>query len=198
MQAWMAWTRNFQLFRVSCELRHPGRCAKVEGLCPRSQNMLGEGNVLCQRQTLSESTCLKGNTIKQRNQKGSKYFQTEKNKIKLPRGELKWQRIRGLVSMREGGQREEWHTLARYNDIHWSRRGFSPFFIIQSTRASANAWIKALRISVEIDFRVSAACGNLVFTSVDFSWLIVSWEVIVLFFPAIQRSLEYLCFFTLS
>lgn len=103
----MAWTRNFQLFRVSCELRHPGRCAKVEGLCPRRQNMLGEGNMLCQRQTLSESTCLKGNTIKQRNQKGSKYFQTEKNKIKLPRGELKWQRIRGLVSMREGGQREE-------------------------------------------------------------------------------------------
>lgn len=72
------------------------------------------------------------------------------------------------------------------------RQFFSPFFIIQSTQASANSWIKALRISVEIDFRVSAACGNLVFIGVDFSWLIVSWEVIILFFPAIQRSLEYL------
>lgn len=71
------------------------------------------------------------------------------------------------------------------------------FFIIQSTRASVNSWIKALRISVEIDFRVSAVCGNLVFTHVDFSWLIVSWDITVLFFPAIQRSLDYLWFFTL-
>ena len=82
------------------------------------QNLLGEGKVLCQRLTPSESICLKRNIIiKQRTQKGSNYFQTEK--IKLWRGGLELQRIRGLVSMREGGWRD---------DVEWQDYGTEEVF----------------------------------------------------------------------
>lgn len=62
---------------------------------------------LCQSRALSGNICLKGHALtKQGNQKGSNYFQTEK--IKLQRGELKLQSIKGFVSVREERREGGW------------------------------------------------------------------------------------------
>lgn len=67
------------------------------------QLLLGEGKVLCQRWTTTESIYLKRNKIvKQLHQESTNYFQTEKNLLR----ELKTQWIRGLLSMKEGGSED--------------------------------------------------------------------------------------------